>query len=320
MNLVLLITALVILLCVWLNILSGKLGVPVLLAFILLGMAFGSDGIVKIDFYNFAAAERIRMAALIFIMFYGGFGTNWKEAKKVAVQAGLLSSLGVVLTAGFVGLFAHFVCKFSLFNSFLIGSVIASTDAASVFAILRDKHLNLKYNTASLLELESGSNDPFAYMLTIIVLSTAQSRISAVSVAGMIFMQLLLGIAFGTGFAIIAKYVINKAIIKTPGFDIVFIIAIVLLAYAATSMLGGNGYLSVYITGIILGNTDIPGKKELVPFFDGITGLMQIVIFFPFGTPCISFKASSDSSDCLNFGGLYHTYCQTVYGITAAAV
>lgn len=96
-------------------------------------------------------------------------------------------------------------------------------------------------------------------MLTIIVLSTAQSRISAVSVAGMIFMQLLLGIVFGTGFAIIAKYVINKAIIKTPGFDIVFIIAIVLLAYAATSMLGGNGYLSVYITGIILGNTDILG-------------------------------------------------------------
>lgn len=96
-------------------------------------------------------------------------------------------------------------------------------------------------------------------MLTIIVLSTAQSRISAVSVAGMIFMQLLLGIAFGTGFAVIAKYVINKAIIKTPDFDIVFIIAIVLLAYAATSMLGGNGYLSVYITGIILGNTDILG-------------------------------------------------------------
>ena len=83
----------------WLNILSGKLGVPVLLAFILLGMAFGSDGIVKIDFCNFAAAERIRMAALIFIMFYGGFGTNWKEAEKVAVQAGLLSSLGVVLTS-----------------------------------------------------------------------------------------------------------------------------------------------------------------------------------------------------------------------------
>ena len=102
------------------------------------------------------------------------------------------------------------------------------------------------YNTAALLELESGSNDLFAYMLTIIVLSTAQSRISAVSVAGMIFMQLLLGIAFGTGFTIIAKYVINKAIIKTPGFDIVFIIAIVLLAYAATSMLGGNGYLSAY--------------------------------------------------------------------------
>jgi|GEM_PF-1870775 len=119
---------------------------------------------------------------------------------------------------------------------------------------------------------------------------------------------ILLGMAFGTGFAIIAKYVINKAIIKTPDFDIVFIIAIVLLAYAAASMLGGNGYLSVYITGIILGNTDILGKKELVPFFDGITGLMQIVIFFPFGTPCISFKASSDSSDCLNFGGLYHTY------------
>ena len=158
-NLILL-TGAVILLCLLLNRIADKIGIPVLLAFILLGMVFGVDGIVKIPFDSYQMAEQICTVALIFIMFYGGFGTNWKQAKTVAREAVLLSTVGVFLTAVTTGLFCHFVLKFAFWESILIGSVISSTDAASVFSILRSKHLNLKDNTASLLEVESGSNDP----------------------------------------------------------------------------------------------------------------------------------------------------------------
>ena len=153
----------VILLCILLHRISEKIGVPMLLAFIVLGMAFGTDGILKIPFDNYPLAENICSIALIFIMFYGGFGTNWNEARPVAVKSVLLSTLGVVITAALTGFFCYFVLKFSFLDSMLIGSVISSTDAASVFSILRSKNMGLKYGTASMLELESGSNDPCSY-------------------------------------------------------------------------------------------------------------------------------------------------------------
>ena len=168
----------IIILCIILNKASSKVGMPMLLAFILLGMIFGSDGLFKIKFEDYKSAESICSIALIFIIFYGGFGTNLNAAKPVAVKAVLLSTLGVVLTAIFTGLFCYFVLKFEILQSFLVGAVISSTDAASVFSILRSKKLNLKYNSASLLEVESGSNDPFSYMLTIIVLSLMQGNAS----------------------------------------------------------------------------------------------------------------------------------------------
>ena len=283
MNQVLLLVSFIILLCVVLNVISGKIGVPVLLAFILLGMVFGSEGIFKIRFDDFKQAETICSFALIFIMFYGGFGTNIKEAKPVLLKAGLLSSVGVVLTSMFVAMFAYFVLKFSWINSVLIGAVISSTDAASVFSILRDRHLNLKYNTASILEVESGSNDPFAYMLTMIAISMISGSITVGSVFSMLFLQLIVGVLSGVLIAFIFKYLINRFIINTPGFNMVLVIAVALLSYSLPTVVGGNGYLSVYITGIILGNSDIRGKKELVPFFDGITGIMQILIFFLLG-------------------------------------
>jgi len=158
------------------NKITSRAGMPALLAFIVLGMFFGSDGLMKIPFENFAFAEQICSVALIFIMFYGGFGTKWRAAKPVAVQSVLLSSVGVVLTAGLTGAFAHLVLKMNLLEGLLLGAVLGSTDAASVFSILRSKNLNLKYNTASLLELESGSNDPCAYMMTVILLSMIQGN------------------------------------------------------------------------------------------------------------------------------------------------
>lgn len=139
MNGLILLAAVVILVCLLLNKIAAKMGLPMLLAFILLGMLFGTDGLFKIPFDDFELAETICSFALIFIMFYGGFGTNWNAARPVAVKAVLLSTLGVALTALATGLFCFWVLHFAFWESMLVGAVVSSTDAASVFSILRSK-------------------------------------------------------------------------------------------------------------------------------------------------------------------------------------
>lgn len=276
-------TAVVLIACLLCNRLSNKLGIPMLLAFILLGMFFGSDGLLKIPFDNYIFAEQICSVALIFIMFYGGFCTKWSEARPIAVKSILLSSLGVIMTALITGLFCHYALHIELLESFLIGSVISSTDAASVFSILRSRRLNLKYNTASMLELESGSNDPTSYMLTVLSLAAMSGTVDGKKMTYLIFAQVVYGVIFGVLVSIIAVWVLRRFRFATAGFDAIFVFAIALVAYAAPAMLNGNGYLSAYIVGIILGNQPIKNKKALVNFFDGFTGLMQMVIFFLLG-------------------------------------
>lgn len=254
-----------------------------LLAFILLGMVFGTDGLFKIEFDNYVIAEKICSGALVFIMFYGGFGTNWSEAKSIAVKATLLSTMGVLLTAGLTGLFCFWVLNIRFLESMLIGSIISSTDAASVFSILRFKRLGLKYHTASMLELESGSNDPCSYMLTVIVLSVMGGNSSAENIAYMVFAQFFYGIVIGAIIAWSVLFILRRYPFDSAGFDMVFVIGVALFSYALPTLIGGNGYLSVYIVGIVLGNGKIPEKQSLVHFFDGLTGLMQILIFFLLG-------------------------------------
>lgn len=278
-----LLVAAVILLCLSLNKMSNKLGIPMLLAYILLGMMFGTDGILKIPFDNFTIAEQICTVSLIFIMFYGGFGTNWKQAKPVAGKAVLLSTVGVILTAVTTGAFCHFILKMDFWESMLIGSVISSTDAASVFSILRSKRLNLKNNTASMLEVESGSNDPCSYMLTVIILTIMSGELSGSSLVVMIFSQIIFGVLVGVVVALAAAFILKKVNFATDGFDTIFVFSMALVSYAGASMINGNGYLAAYIAGIILGNTPLHHKKSLVHFFDGITGLMQMLIFFLLG-------------------------------------
>ncbi len=279
----LLLTAIIIIVCVLGNKISNKIGMPVLLMFILLGMFFGSDGIVKIKFDNYYFAEQVCTIALLFIMFYGGFGTKWEEAKPVAAKAILLSSFGTILTAGLVGIFCLFILGIPVLESFLIGAVVSSTDAASVFSILRSKRLNLKDHTASLLEIESGSNDPFAYMLTIIVLSFMNGSNSPHEFASIIFSQIVYGGFFGLAIAMLTLLYFKKFRLSCSGFYSIFIMAIAIISFAAPTIINGNGYLSAYITGIILGNSKINDKPELVHFFDGLTGLMQILLFFLLG-------------------------------------
>ncbi len=280
---VLLIVSLIIFICIAGSRLSGKIGVPTLFVFIVLGMAFGSDGIFKIPFDNFSIAEQVCSAALIFIMFYGGFGLRWSEARPVAVRSVLLSSAGVVLTALFTGLFFHLALRMDFLEGLLLGAVLGSTDAASVFSILRSRRLNLKYGTASMLELESGSNDPFAYMMTLILLSVMSGTADGGAIALMLGKQLLFGILIGVALALVAARFLSRFDFCGEGFDTIFVFAVALASYALSGVLGGNGYLSTYLTGIILGNRELKNQKALVGFFDAFTGLMQMLLFFLLG-------------------------------------
>ena len=275
--------AMIILICVFLDRVSDRFGIPVLLGFILLGIFFGSDGVVKIPFDNYSFAEQVCSIALIFIMFYGGFGTNWEHARPAAGKAVLLSTFGVLMTAGVTGVLCHYILSISWIESFLIGALLSSTDAASVFSILRSKQLNLKYNTASLLELESGSNDPVAYMMTAILITVAKGSLNSYQLIQMLVLQIGGGIVCGILFAAVSVYLMKHYRFSTDGFDIIFSVGIALLAYAMPTAMGANGYLSVYIVGIVLGNSDIKNKTNLVHFLDGMTGLTQILIFFLLG-------------------------------------
>lgn len=295
----LLLMAAVIVVCVISNRISSKLGMPMLLGFIVLGMIFGADGIFRIAFNDYALSRQVCSIALIFIMFYGGFGTKWSQAKPIAAKAILLSSAGTVVTAALVGLFCWLVLGVSVWESFLIGSVISSTDAASVFSILRSKRLGLKYQTASLLEVESGSNDPVAYMLTMICLSLMRGDLSGGAFAWMLVAQVLFGVALGIAVAWLAKWMLRR-LRPSDGMDSVFLVAVALAAYALPAMIGGNGYLSVYITGIILGNSRLHNKTALVNFFDGTTGLMQMLLFFLLGL--LSFPSQLPQVALLSLG------------------
>ena len=254
-----------------------------LLAFLCVGMLCGEDGILGISFNDYQLTENVCTAALILIIFYGGFGTKWSAAKPVAGRAILLSTVGVFLTAAAVGSFCHIVLHVGLLESLLIGSVISSTDAASVFSILRAKKLNLKYGTASLLEVESGSNDPIAYLMVTIVVAMMETSVSAGSVLYQVFAQIVFGVGIGAVLALVVLFFLRRFQFDTSGFDLVFMLAVAILSYVVPTMIGGNGYLSAYIAGIILGNAELSNKKNLVHFFDGITGFTQILLFFLLG-------------------------------------
>lgn len=279
----LLILGIIVFVCVLLNSASSRRGVPMLLAFIVFGIACGNIGSIPIYLDDKGYAAQVCTVALIFIMFYGGFGTRWKHAREVAAEAGLLATLGVFATAALTGLFCHFVFRWGWTESFLMGSVVSSTDAASVFSILRGGRLALKNNTAPLLEVESGSNDPAAFMLTSVMISIINGHASGGHIAWMVAAQILIGTASGLLIAQGGIALMRRVSFPTSGFDSLMVFAIALASYAIPDLLGGNGYLSAYIVGIIMGNNSFPGRKKLVGFFDGVNGLMQMIIFFMLG-------------------------------------
>ena len=263
---------------------SARFGVPVLLFFLAIGMLAGSDGIVGINFDNPKAAQFIGIISLNFILFSGGFDTNWQSIKPILRQGITLSTLGVFITAFSVGIFVWAVTDFSIYEGLLLGSIVSATDSAAVFSILRSKNLALKGHLRPILELESGSNDPMAYILTIAFTGLVVNHdASLISVIPFFFKQLIIGGLFGLLVGKMGQVMINKIRMDFEGLYIVLVIAIMFFSFSATDFIGGNGFLAVYVCALYLGNKELIHKKKIIKSFDSFAWLMQIVLFLTLG-------------------------------------
>lgn len=263
---------------------SYKFGVPTLILFLAIGMLAGSDGIGGIYFDDPKIAQLIGIVSLNFILFSGGLDTNWGSVKPILWQGLTLSTVGVLLTALSLGAFVWLITDFTVYESLLLGAIVSSTDAAAVFSILRSKSLALKTNLRPTLELESGSNDPMAYVLTIAFLGlVVNPGLGVFSVIPLFLRQMILGAGAGFLFGKLSKIIINKIRLDFEGLYPVLAIALMFITFSATDFVGGNGFLAIYICAVYLGNQDLIHKKTIMKMFDGLAWLMQIVLFLTLG-------------------------------------
>jgi cell volume regulation protein A len=264
---------------------SNSFGVPVIILFVVVGMLAGSEGIGRINFSDPGIARFIGFVALNFILFSGGLETRMEVIRPVLWQSITLSTLGVFITALSVGVFIWAVTDFSLFEGMLVGSIVSSTDAAAVFSILRSQNLSLKKRLRATLELESGSNDPMAYFLTIAFtgLITGQHE-SPVSIIPMFFWQMIIGAAMGYLMGRIGKLLINSIRLDFEGLYPVLVISLMFFTWSVTDfVIKANGFLAVYISAVYLGNQHIIHKRTIMQVFDGLAWLMQIILFLTLG-------------------------------------
>ncbi|HWW61042.1 MAG TPA: potassium/proton antiporter, partial [Thermoanaerobaculia bacterium] len=264
---------------------SGRLGVPSLLVFLALGMFAGSEGLGGIDFDDARAAQWLGVFALAFILFAGGLETNWKYVRGSARRAISLSTAGVAVTTAVVALFARLFLQFSLAEGFLLGAIVSATDAAAVFSILRASGVRLSERVVSTLELESGSNDPMAVFLTTaaVQLLRHDSRHGAWFLVVEFVREMSFGAAVGLGAGFLAVWFLNRTRLEHGGLYPVLTIATVLLTYGVADLIGGNGFLAVYLAGIVMGNRNFIQRRSLTRFHDGIAWLMQIAMFLTLG-------------------------------------
>ncbi len=261
-----------------------RFGIPVLILFLVIGMLAGSEGIGGIYFDNPKTAQFIGIVALCFILFSGGLDTGWQTVKPVIWPGITLSTLGVILTAAGVGVFVWAVTDFTIFEGLLLGSIVSSTDSAAVFSILRSRKLALKGNLRPLLELESGSNDPMAYILTLIFTGLVTiPEASPWNIIPMFLRQLLLGGLSGFLIGKLGTIMINRIKLEYEGLYTVLVVAIMFFSFSVTDFVGGNGFLAVYCAAIYLGNQELIHKKKILKAWDGFAWLMQIVLFLTLG-------------------------------------
>ncbi|MBR4734499.1 MAG: potassium/proton antiporter [Bacteroidales bacterium] len=296
-NLLLLASALVFI-AVLITKVGVKLGAPSLLLFLLLGMAVGADGL-GLRFEDYETAESIGHFAMTVILFSGGFETVLKETKPVMKRGIMLSTVGIFFTALLTGFFIYFATGriiagtgVSIMACLLVAAVMSSTDSTSVFSVLNGKRLRLRSNLAPLLELESGSNDPVAYILTILLvkfmtepsLQGLNPGVSIVAGIVVVLFQVVVGVAVGFGVGFGAKWLLSKIRLENNSLMGILILSTGFFANGLASVLHGQGLLSIYIAAVIISNkATIARKKEIEKFFDGITWIMQLAMFLILG-------------------------------------
>jgi len=281
---ILLVIAVLIIVSILANKVSGRLGVPALLIFLLVGMFAGSEGPGGIYFDDPWIAQAVGVIALTYILFSGGLDTRWSEVRPVLPQAAVLSTIGVLLTALLMAGLAIVMFEVSLLEGFLLGAVVSSTDAAAVFSILRTKRASLKGMLRPLLELESASNDPMAVFLTIGAITLLLNpNLSPLILIPLFIQQMAVGGLIGYGMGRAMVYLINRLKLEFEGLYPVLTLALVMMTYGVTASLGGSGFLAAYIAGLVLGNSMFIHKNSLMRFHEGIAWLMQIVMFLTLG-------------------------------------
>lgn len=263
---------------------SFKLGIPVLVTFIVVGMLAGSDGIGGIYYNNPKISQIIGIIALNFILFSGGLETRWENVKPAVWKGISLSTLGVVLTMIITAVCLKYITPLSYVECFLLGAIVSSTDATAVFSILRTKKLGLKGNLQSLLEFESGSNDPMAYFLTISIISLiTHPSDSFWYMIPSFFIKMSIGAIVGLIMGKIMVYTINKINVEQEGLYPVLLLSLIFFTFSISDYVGGNGFLSVYLSAMILGNNNFLHKRKIIKHYDGQAWLMQIVMFLTLG-------------------------------------
>ena len=279
---------------------GGRFGMPTLLLFLIAGMIFGNDGI-GIHFNNVAQTQFVGMIALCIILFTGGVETKIDDIKPVLGPGLLLSTAGVLLTTLFTGMFIFGLSEWNylslelpLITCFLMAATMSSTDSATVFNILRGKNVRLKNNLQPMLELESGSNDPMAYIMTIMLiqlaltigsapLSTLDTNELLVKSLSTLTQQFAVGTMIGAGGGFSAVWIMKKVNLSNIPLYSIMLISIAFFTFSITDMLGGNGYLAVYLAGIVVGNNKMSNRKQVIAFFDGLTWIVQIGMFLLLG-------------------------------------
>lgn len=263
---------------------SFKVGIPTLILFLVVGMLAGSEGPGGVYFNDPKLSQFLGVAALTVILFSGGLDTKFESIRPVLKNGIALSTVGVLITAGAVGVFTSYVMNFTLVEGLLVGAIVSSTDAAAVFSILRTRNIGLKGNLRPLLEFESGSNDPMAYFLTISCIDLVlQPEMSITMLIPKFLKGMLLGAACGYGGGKLMVFVVNRINLDVAGLYPVLVTSLMFFVFSSTDTIGGNGFLAVYLSAIILGNSNLIHKKSLIKFFDGIAWLMQIVMFLTLG-------------------------------------
>lgn len=268
-----------------------KFGIPTLLLCLFTGMLFGSDGL-GLQFQSAKDAQFIGMISLSVILFTGGMDTKFQAIRPIVAPGVVLSTVGVVLMTLLTGAFAYLLSlyggldfKISLLGAMLLSATMSSTDSASVFNLLRSQGIGLKYNLRPLLELESGSNDPMAYMLTIACMGLLLPGASLAphELLGELVIQFTLGVALGYGTGKGIVWIANRIGLPNPMLYPIMILSLVCITFTLTDLLHGNGYLAVYISGLVIGNSKMISRRETETFLNGMTWLLQIILFVSLG-------------------------------------